>query len=64
MILLQISLKAARVNAGFTQSQIAQKLNRDIMTISNWENGKTQPSLSQIATLCQLYNVEFDELRF
>ena len=61
---MQISLKAARVNAGFTQSQIAQKLNRDIMTISNWENGKTQPSLSQIATLCQLYNVEFDELRF
>ena len=34
-------LKEARMRAGFTQENIAEKLNVSRQTISNWENEKS-----------------------
>lgn len=52
-----ISLKAARVNAGLTQGEVAEKLNVDRTTIINWEKGKVSLKHEQLLSLCQLYNV-------
>ncbi len=54
----QVSLKAARVNAGFTQSEVAKKLKKNKQTIVNWENGKTEIDIGNFLTLCQLYKVD------
>lgn len=36
---LQISLAAARVNAGLTQKYVAKELRVSNKTLANWENG-------------------------
>lgn len=59
---MQISLKAARVNAGFTQLEIAKKLRKNKQTIVNWENGKTAIDAGNFATLCLLYGVGEDDI--
>ena len=51
----KITLKAARINAGLDQSDVAKELNVNITTVSNWETGKTQPSLENFKRLCELY---------
>lgn len=51
----KITLKAARINAGLDQSDVAKELNVNITTVSSWETGKTQPSLENFKRLCELY---------
>lgn len=60
----QITLKAARVNAGLTQSEVAEKLKISTGTLKNWERGKTFPKQPQIEALCELYGVTYDNLFF
>ncbi|QBP17620.1 MULTISPECIES: helix-turn-helix domain-containing protein [Lactobacillaceae] len=45
-----------------TQQQLAQKLHVSRKTISNWENGRSEPSFEILKTLSHLYNVSTDEL--
>ena len=53
----KISLKAARVNAGLTQVEVAEKIGKIKQTIGKWESGKTQPKANELAALCDLYQV-------
>lgn len=57
---LKISLEACRVNARLKQSELADKLGVTAVTVSNWENGKSQPSLNQLRTLSQLAGIPMD----
>lgn len=54
---MQISLKAARVNAKMTQLEAANAIGVSRNTISAWENGKTSPIIEQFVQLCHLYNI-------
>lgn len=60
----QITLKAARVNAGLTQSSVANVLGVSVSTIKNWEKGKTFPKHPHIVKLCELYKVSYDNIFF
>lgn len=62
--MLKISLKAARVNAGFSQRDVADKLKVSNKTICKWENGETFPSAEKIILLCELYEVPYDNINF
>ncbi|MGP1470011.1 MAG: helix-turn-helix transcriptional regulator [Schwartzia sp. (in: firmicutes)] len=57
---MKISLKAARVNAGFTQSDVARHLKKNKQTIVNWETGKTPVDMGNFAALCSLYKISGD----
>lgn len=57
---MQISLKAARVNAELTQSQVAKTLGISEATLIKWENGTTSPKAKQFESLCSLYKVPMD----
>lgn len=57
---MKISLAAARVNAGWTQEAVAKALNVGKQTIVSWEKGRTEPKISQIRALCELYNIPLD----
>lgn len=59
---LQITLKAARVNAGLTQEDVAKKLRLNKQTLVNWENGSSEPKLSQARELCDLYGLSIDNI--
>lgn len=62
--MLKITLKAARVNKGLTQNEVAKKINIRRETLINWENGRSFPSPEQIDLLCSLYDVKYDNLYF
>ena len=55
-------LKDARIKAGLTQEQVAEKVMVSRQTISNWENGKSLPDIMSIMNLSDLYQISLDEL--
>ena len=57
---INISLKAARVNANLTQRELAEKLNVTIDTVLNWENGRSEPKLSQLRQISELSGIPMD----
>lgn len=57
---IQISLAAARVNAGMTQQDVAEKMHISKQTIVNWEKGITEPSITQAKMISKIYNMPLD----
>lgn len=60
----RMSLKAARINAGYTQKEAAKLLAISNKTLGNWENGISLPNAAAINRICALYNVTYDNLIF
>lgn len=56
----EITLKAARINAGLTQKELADRLGISNTTVNNWENGDTEPTLSQLRKLSELSGIPMD----
>ena len=54
---LQISLAAARVNAGMTQEEVSKIMQISKQTLINWEKGKSAPGIAHLEMLCRLYNI-------
>ncbi|MBY0121481.1 phosphotransferase [Bacillus sp. S/N-304-OC-R1] len=55
-------LKLRRKKTGFTQEQIAEKMNITRQTLSNWEVGKNFPDIESIIKLSHIYQLSLDEL--
>ena len=60
----RITMKAARVNAGYSQKKAASLLKISPYTLSNWERGVSMPKANQIGAICDLYGVTYDMLIF
>ena len=54
---LQISLAAARVNAGLTQEEVAKKMGVTKNTVVAWEKGSSEPKISQARKLSEIYGI-------
>lgn len=54
---MKISLKAARVNAGLSQSDVAKHMHKTTHTIVNWEKGKIPVDPILFKELCSLYKM-------
>jgi len=52
-------LKEARLKNGLTQGQVAQMLGVKNNTISNYENGKSQPDIDSLVEICKIYNIDY-----
>lgn len=59
----EISMKAARINAGLTQLELAKIIGVTRNTVANWETGKTEPSVVQLRKLSELSGVPLDFIR-
>lgn len=57
----RITLKAARVNAGYTQKEVAESIGVAETTIFNWENGKSRMPLEGLVKLANLYKMGIDD---
>ena len=60
----KMTLKAARVNAGLTQKEAAEKFGVSNKTVCNWEKGAFFPNASKISAICEAYGVSYDDLIF
>ena len=61
---MPITLKAARVNAGMTQRQVAETLEISRNTISSYEAYKTKPDIETSAKLADLYGLDVNDIIF
>ena len=57
---IQITLAAARVNAGLTQEEAARLMGVTKVTIINWEKGRIIPGIPEIEMLAKIYNIKQD----
>ncbi|KQB99544.1 helix-turn-helix domain-containing protein [Pedobacter sp. Hv1] len=55
-------LKQLRLTRGYTQQQIAEKLNIDRTTYSSWENGKVDLTFSQLKRIAGEYSMDLPVL--
>ncbi len=62
----KITLKAARVNAGLTQKELAKKIGKSETTIVKWENDQTgkKISIENLEKLCKILNIGFNDIFF
>lgn len=56
------NLKEARKACGFTQKQVALRLNVVESCYANWEQGRTEPNVEMLRKLAAFLNVTLDEL--
>lgn len=60
---MEITLRAARVNAGLTQAEVERRTGFARSTIISWERARTSPRAKDLATLCQLYGVSAGNIK-
>ena len=56
------NLKSIRKEKGLSQKQIALKLGVVESCYANWEQGRTEPSISMLRKLCEIFMINIDEL--
>ena len=60
--LIGSNIKRFREELNLSQQVLADKLFMTRPSISNWENGKSEPSSSQLLNLSQIFKVSTDEI--
>lgn len=55
-------LKELRKEKGFTQEQLAEKLNVSGRTVSRWETGSNMPDIGLLIELAEFYDISIPEL--
>ncbi|HEM3624034.1 helix-turn-helix domain-containing protein [Streptococcus uberis] len=58
----QWTLKACRVNAGYTLRQVANKVGKNFQTISKYEKNSTSIPFELLKDLSELYRVKLDDI--
>lgn len=61
---MKLTLKAARLNAGFTQETAAKQLGISESTLGSYERGITFPDVPLIKKIEDLYGVEYRDIIF
>lgn len=61
---MEITLKAARVNAGLTQKQAAEALQISKGALLNYEQYRTVPDVAMAWKMAELYNLPVSSIIF
>ena len=56
------NLKKIRKEHNLSQEQIAEQLGVSRQSVSKWESGQAYPEMDKMLSLCQLFNLNIDEL--
>jgi tellurite methyltransferase len=54
------NLKMLRKNRGLSQEALAHLIGKTKLTVFNWENGKTSPTLFDVRDLCEALEIHQD----
>lgn len=60
--MLSQRIRTLRKKRGYSQEQLARKLNLTQGAVSQWENGLTVPAADQIVALSNVFGITIDEL--
>ena len=56
------NLKRIRKEHNLSQEELAEKLNVTRQSVSKWESGLSYPEMDKVISLCNLFNVNIDDL--
>ena len=59
---MAISIKAARVNAGLTQTEVAERINKTKNTVSSYEAYTTLPDIKTAQALADIFGMSIDDI--
>lgn len=60
--MLAKNLKEVRRSKGYSQDEVASRINITRQSLSKWENGHAYPDILNLKLLCELYGVSIDEM--
>ena len=60
----ELSLKAARVNAGMSLEEAAKSLGCAKSTLISWEKGRTYPNVPNLKKIEEVYKVDIAFIKF
>lgn len=60
----KITIRAARVNAGLTQDQMAERLGVSLTTLNAWERGRKSIRPAYLYAICQITGFEPGDIFF
>ena len=55
-------IRELRLNAGFTQKELAERMYKSESAVRMWELGKSEPDLLSVNALAQIFNTSVDYL--
>lgn len=61
---MAITMRAARINAGLTQKEAAEKLEISRNALTNYENGKSVPKVDLAKRMAKLYGFPINDIIF
>lgn len=59
---MAILIKAARVNAGFTQTEVAERIGKTKNTIASYEAYTTAPDIKTAQAMAELFGMSVDDI--
>lgn len=59
----KITMKAARVNAGIRQTDMAKRLGKSDNTICAWEKGRKSPRVDEFEAYCKECGIEPEKVK-
>ena len=61
---MQLSIRAWRVERGFTQESFAKAVGVSKKTVCLWENGRVKPNVDKVDEICRVLEVSYDDIRW
>lgn len=59
---MAITIKAARVNSGFTQAQVGEHVGKSKNTIASYENYTTTPDMKTAQAMAEMFGMTLDDI--
>ena len=56
------NIREVRLEKGFSQEELANRLNVSRQTISKWEVGESTPDMENLVAISELFEISLDEL--
>ena len=55
-------LKSLRKEKSLSQAEFGKELGFSARTVSDWENGNTEPNLNTVKAIVKFYDITYEEL--
>lgn len=59
---MDLKIRERREALGLTQTELAKKVGKSFRTIQSWERGESYPNAEYVAVLCNVFNVDPNDL--
>ena len=61
---MKLTLKALRINRGYTQEKAANLIGVSVDTLANYEKGTTYPDSTILRKIEEVYETKYDNINF